>query len=128
MSVMSRIRNNLPLVAVVIAIAILAFTVSDFLNQFFSGSSAPEDAGVISGRVISAQDFQTRYQQALANQRAQTPTGTINSTQEMQVLDQTWNQMVTEIVYDNELKDIGLKVTGAELVDIFTGPNMSSLC
>ncbi len=125
MSVMSRIRNNLPLVAVVIAIAILAFTVSDFLNQFFSGSRAPEDAGVIAGRVISAQDFQTRYQNALASAKAQSPNGIIPDQQELQILDQTWNQLVTEIVYGDELDKVGLNVTGAELVDIFTGKNMS---
>jgi peptidyl-prolyl cis-trans isomerase D len=121
---MSKIRNNLPLVAVVIAVAILAFTVQDSLSRIVGGGSTVNEVGEVAGVTIEVQEFNERYLTQLNNQR---PAGApaLTDIQRNQVLDQAWNQMVSEIIYEKELGKVGLEITGAEMADIFTGRNLS---
>lgn len=122
-SIMSRIRNNIVLVVVLIAVAILAFTVQDTLSNLVGGGGGTSNVGEVAGQEISIQDFNQRYQQQLGNQRA---SGAPTSDQQTnQALDNTWSQMVNEIIVNNEKEEIGLQVTNAELADMFTGRNIS---
>lgn len=124
MSIMSRIRNNIVLVVVLIAVAILAFTVQDTLSNLVGGGGGSSSAGEVAGQEISIQDFNERYQLTLNNMR-QPGSPPLSDAQTNQALDNTWNQMVNEIIINNEKEKIGLDVTGAELADMFTGRNLS---
>lgn len=124
MSIMSRIRNNIVLVVVLIAVAILAFTVQDTLSNLVGGGGGSSSAGEVAGQEISIQDFNERYQLTLNNMR-QPGAPPLSDAQTNQALDQTWTQMVNEIIINKEKEKIGLGVTGAELADMFTGRNLS---
>jgi peptidyl-prolyl cis-trans isomerase D len=121
---MSRIRNNIVLVVVLIAVAILAFTVQDTLSNLVGGGGGTSNVGEVAGQEISIQDFNERYQLLLNNQRSP-GAPPLTDQQVNQTLDNTWSQMVNEIIINNEKEEIGLQVTGAELADMFTGRNVS---
>lgn len=124
MSIMSRIRNNIVLVVVLIAVAILAFTVQDTLSNLIGGGGGSNTVGEVAGQEISIQEFNERYQLLLNNQR-QPGAPPLSDQQVNQTLDNAWSQMVNEIIVDNEKEKIGLQVTNAELADMFTGRNIS---
>ncbi len=124
MSIMSGIRNNMVLVVVLIAVAILAFTVQDTLSNLVGGGGSVNEVGEVAGQSISVQEFNERYQLLLSNQRAP-GAPPLDDRQINQTLDNAWTQMVNEIIINNEKEEIGLQVTGAELADMFTGRNIS---
>lgn len=114
MSALSMIRNNIGFVVVVIAISLLGFILTDFFSSMGNIVGGPSDAGVVAGETISAREFSERYQQSLRNSN-------LPENQRFFLVDQVWNQMVNEIVFENEYERVGLQITGAEVYDMFTG-------
>ncbi|RMG17954.1 MAG: hypothetical protein D6730_23440 [Bacteroidetes bacterium] len=114
MSALSTIRNNMGIVVVVVAISLLGFILTDLFSSMGNMLGGVPDAGVIAGKTITAQEFQERYQQASQNSN-------LPESQRFYLSDQVWNQMVNEIVFEQEFEKIGLKISGEEVYDMFTG-------
>ncbi|GAB4402983.1 MAG: hypothetical protein OHK0039_01570 [Bacteroidia bacterium] len=108
------------LIAIVIFVALLAFTLTDFLSGITRIISGPPDAGVVAGESVPDQTYRARVNDILARSG-----GSGDEVRSGQLRDQVWNQMVSEIVFDRELEDVGLEVTGAEIYDMFAGANIS---
>ncbi|MEM8897379.1 MAG: SurA N-terminal domain-containing protein [Bacteroidota bacterium] len=118
MSILSRIRNNMGLVVVVIAIATLGFILTDFLTGATRGPQGPRPVGEIAGRTITAADFEERYQAELQRYPS------LPESQRGFIMDQVWNQMVSEILYEKEFEKHGIEISGDEVYDMFTGKNI----
>ncbi|MEM7514921.1 MAG: SurA N-terminal domain-containing protein, partial [Bacteroidota bacterium] len=109
MSILSRIRNNMGLVVVVIAIATLGFILTDFLTGATRGPQGPRPVGEIAGRTITAADFEERYQAELQRYPS------LPESQRGFIMDQVWNQMVSEILYEKEFEKHGIEISGDEV-------------
>jgi peptidyl-prolyl cis-trans isomerase D len=120
MSALSRIRENIGLVAIIIFIALLAFILTDFISGITTVFGGPPEAGTIAGNTITQQEFYERYNNAISNQG-----GTSSEVQNNRVKDQVWQQIVTETVFEEELDNVGLTVTGTEVYDMFVGNNIN---
>ncbi|MEM6263047.1 MAG: SurA N-terminal domain-containing protein [Bacteroidota bacterium] len=126
MSALSSIRNNMGIVIIIVAIALLAFILGDLFSANRGVTARPE-IGTVAGETVSFEDYSQRLNVRLDNARASNPEGSIDDRQRYQIMDQTWNEIVQEISYQKELESAGLEVTGAELADMFVGRNISPI-
>ncbi len=124
MSILSRIRDNIGLVAIIIFIALLAFILTDFVSGVSSIFGGPPSVGSVNGTTISAKEFNDSYTNAMNNYSAQ---GAVTDELRYQVMDQVWTQLVSQSLYDQEFKKVGLQVSGAEVYDMFTGTNINPI-
>jgi len=119
MSILSRIRNNIGLVAVIIAIALMGFILTDLFTSLGGRINTPSNAGSVAGQTITAQEFAERYQNTIAQYG-----GNLNDAQRANIMDNVWNQMASEIAYSEEFEKVGLQISGPEILDMFTGDNI----
>lgn len=128
MSALSMIRNNIGLVAVIIGISLLGFILTDLLSSAnrsggaFQGSS---EAGMVAGQKVSRDRYAERVDQYV--QSRQNQFGSLTPTQRYQAEDDAWNSLVSEIVFEQELEDVGVSISGAEVLDMFVGEKISPL-
>ena len=80
------------------------------------------NVGSINGQDITYQDFSRLVEQYRANQVAQTGQEIPESQMEM-FRDQVWDQLVSQRLIDEKIKDLGIIVTDEEIVSTITGPN-----
>lgn len=114
-SALSRIRENVGLVVIIIAIAIASFVIADF----FKGTSGGPDneIGVVSGQTL---DY-FRVQQKFELYEKNSPPD-IDDQRRNQLKQSAWNDVVNEIVYGQEYDKIGITVTDDEVSKMFLGP------
>ena len=122
MSALSRIRNNIGLVAVIIAIALLGFIMTDLFSSMGNRVSTAPDVGEIAGETISIQEFSERYQNTISQYQ-----GGLTEAQEANVMDNVWNTLVSEKALEYELDKVGLQISGEELHEMFTGDNINPI-
>lgn len=113
MSTLSKIRDNIGLVAIIIFIALVAFILTDLISGINTIVGGLPSAGTVAGETIDWQEYQNRISQ----QGAVGDEATRGS-----VADQVWQQMVDEKVFDAEYKSVGIETSGAEIYDMFTRP------
>lgn len=126
MATIGKIRKHSGWVIAAIGIAMLGFLVSDVVTsgKFNLFSNQPEGIGKIYGENIDPNEFRVKYENAIANYRAQLPPDeSISPALEGQISDEIWNQFVMERIYDKEWAALGLNVTGEEIMDLTVGPN-----
>ena len=122
MSALSRIRNNIGLVAVIIAIALLGFIMTDLFSSMGNRVNTAPDVGEIAGETISIQEFSDRYQNTISQYQ-----GGLTEAQEANVMDNVWNTLVSEKALEYELDKVGLQISGEELHEMFTGDNINPI-
>ena len=118
MSALSRIRNNITLVVIVIGIALVAFILTDLLSSGGGQIQGVSELGSVAGTTIGRREFSERYDRY----RASYPN--INDVLAQNLQDQVWNEMVGEIALDKEFDNVGLKISGEEIYDMFTGKDI----
>lgn len=116
MATLEKIRSKSVLLIVIIGVALLAFIIGDFFTSgrtlFGSGTTVAK----VDGHKLDVMDFQRRME--LHNRQDQ-QTG--RKTDAAQLQQQVINEMVSEALYQDELKRLGLTVTDAELQDLMLG-------
>jgi peptidyl-prolyl cis-trans isomerase D len=120
MAVIGKIRKRSGLLVVVIGVALAAFVLGDFAA---GGGGRPEmNVGSVDGDDISIQDFNMRYEQN-ANAQQQQQESRLSQDEMFRVRENTWNQMIEEIIMGEEYQALGLTVTPEELFDQIQGSN-----
>lgn len=124
MSILSKIRNNMFLIVGIVLVSLVIFV----LNDLFTGSqrfnSGRPAAGSVNGKEITADEFSKLYDIRLTNYTSQ-PGVEVNEALRGQIMDQTWQGLVSEKVFDEEMESVGLRMTSDELADLFVGDNVS---
>lgn len=113
MSTLSKIRDNIGLVAIVIFIALAAFILTDLISSLGNSIGGLPAAGSVAGESIDWQEYQNRISQ----QGAVGDEATRGS-----IADQVWQQMVDEKIFDQEYASLGIETTGEEIYDMFVRP------
>lgn len=126
MATIGKIREKSGLVIILIGVAMLAFVATDLFSSrsmFSSNNQGPKGIGKIYGDEIPPQFFQQKYEMAKQNQKQQMGNAELSPFIEGQISDQIWNQMVASAILERESHELGLEVTGNEIMDLTLGPN-----
>ena len=120
--VIGKIREKSTLLMVMIGGAMLLFVLDPtMLDSLFQGNTT--EVGEIAGETVDGRRFQERVDETIANYKTQTGQTTIDAATTDQLREQTWNQMVRDIVLGQELEAAGVKVSTEELYDMVQGAN-----
>lgn len=127
MATLQTIRNRGGLlVSIVIGLALVAFIVGDALSsgsRFFSSSR--NEVGEIAGESVSIMDYQNKISKNEEMIKMMNGTSALNDEQQTMLRENTWQQMVMDIVMNKEYEELGIDVSGDELYDMLLGENMN---
>ena len=127
MATLQKIRSKGPFLVIVIGLALFAFIAGDAW-QVLQPHQNQQDAGIVNGKKISAQEFQqmveeyTKVQELLYGSR-------ISDEALTQMRDNVWKSYVTYELIKEEADKLGLTVTDSEIQNMIkegTSPLLSS--
>ena len=117
MGIIGSIRKHSGWAVAIVGIAILAFILGDLTKN---GNSIP-DVGKVNGETMTSQRFNELVSEMESNYRIQQQTTQVPAEMENQIREQVWQQFVEETLMEEQTSRMGLKVTTAELNDMYTG-------
>ncbi len=125
MALINKIREKSGFAIGAIALGMLIFIVlGDLLgsrSRFFGGPD--RTMGTIGGESVDYDEFNAAFEkqkQGFVNQQQKQP----NDQEAAQLRDQTWNQLISQKMLDEQFGALGLMVTEKELVDMVQGQNL----
>ncbi len=124
MSIIQDIRDKYAKVAVVaIALALIGFILTDYFSGRGGGATGggSKSLGSINGTSVNATEFAKKVEAMEVNMRNQ---GYPASMATSQAVDEVWKQEINNVVLQDELDKLGMKIGKKELGDILYGPNM----
>jgi len=122
MAVIGTIRKQSGFLVIIIGIALAAFVLGDFARGGRMGSREV-NIGVIDGEEITIMDFNKKVDQNIEASKQQQKKERLTSEETYRLRNDTWKQMVNQILLKNEYDALGLTVTSDELFDMIQGPN-----
>jgi len=125
MGIMSFLRNRAGYILVgAIGFAIVAFLIGDVVH--YGGSFMGGDrttVGEVAGEKINFDEFKAQVDENEANFKQQMGQATLNPQMASYVLENTWNQKISEVLLNKEVERLGLSVGEQEREDMITGKN-----
>lgn len=121
MTVLAKIRNRAGLLIAVVGIALLTFILQSALesgNYFFS---TRDSVGEIGGKTISYREFDAKVQEAIEAQKRNTGKSALTDSEIDGVVQQTWGQMLNDLVMKKEYASLGIAVSEDELYESMLG-------
>ena len=125
MGIMSFLRNRAGIIIVgAIGFAIVAFLVSDAVQMggSFMNSNQTE-VGEVDGEAIPVVQFNEQVELNTNNFKQQMGQNNLDPQMTSYVIENTWNQSVTKLLMNKEIRRLGLQVSKNELNDLITGKN-----
>lgn len=117
MATLQKIRSKGPLLVIVIGLALFAFIAGDAWKVLQPHQGA-QNAGVIDGDKITAQDFQKLVEEYSEVIKFTSGLNALNDDQLTQVKDQVWQNLVNSKLIKKETDKLGLTVSKEELQDV----------
>lgn len=121
MAVIGNIRKHSTFLIIIIGVALAAFVLGDFAKG--SGGSREVNIGSVAGEDITIMDFNVKVDQSIQNTKQQQNKERLTTDEIYRLKDDTWKQIVREILMEKEYEALGLTVTTEELFDLVQGPN-----
>jgi peptidyl-prolyl cis-trans isomerase D len=122
MAVIGSIRKRSALLVIIIGVALAAFVLGDFTMGRRSGRQ-DMNVGIVEGEKITYTEFNYKVDQNIQATKQQQNKERLTPEETFQMQNDTWNQMVTEILLKKEYEELGLDVTVDELDDLIRGAN-----
>ena len=120
MAAIGSIRKHSTLLVVVIGGALAAFVLGDFLKR---SHHRDVNAGMVNGTEITIMDFNNQVDKNIESIKKQQQRNSLTTDETFRVRQQTWDQMVRDILMKNEYKELGVEVTADEMFDLIQGKN-----
>lgn len=120
MAVIGRIRKHSGLAVIFVGVAIAAFVLSDL---FRATPSQYKNVGVVDGVEIPFSEFNYKVEENIEAQKMNQQKENLTFGEAFTVRNNTWDQMVNEIIMDQEFAELGLNVSSDELFDLIQGNN-----
>src|SRR5690606_38082216 len=126
MGIMGFLRNRAGMLVVwAIGFALVAFLLGEIIPQLLSNMGASQnEVGVINGEAIDYPTFNSEVEMGLNNMRQQMG-GNVNSQMNSYIVENVWNQRISQQLLEEEVERIGLDVGSSELNDLVSGQNPS---
>ncbi|MBK9402579.1 MAG: SurA N-terminal domain-containing protein [Bacteroidetes bacterium] len=124
MAVIEKIRGKAGLLIGIVGFSLTAFILGDFFstrNGFMSGSDST--VGEIKGKKVNIMDFEARVQTQVDNYKLQSSNETVDQNTMDQLREQSWNQLINEMVMNPQFEKLGLTCSPKELLDMVQGKN-----
>ncbi len=118
MAIIGEIRKHYWLLVAIIGVALLLFVLSDFQRKNGKQSNT---IGTVAGEKIAINEFNKRVEENTELQKANSGKGNLTAEENYQVRQQTWNQVVNEIVMNKQYDKLGVAVSVEELDDLIRG-------
>ena len=126
MPLMTKIRDNLgKMFLAAFSVAFIGYMVLDWgmdLANLKSGRGASDVVGKINGQTITYREFSDLLKRATDAQKKQTGQDPDDEV-ERQLRSQVWNTLLSQVLIDQEIDRLGIKVTDKEVVDLVRGSN-----
>jgi len=124
MALIGDIRKRSGLLIVIVGVALAAFVLGDL----FSGGPRQRafNIGVVEGEEIPILAFNQRLEENLNMRRQNLGRENLTLQEQYNVRQNTWEEMVREIILGKEYKSIGLHISTEELDDLVRGPEPHS--
>lgn len=125
MGIMSFLRNRAGIIVIVaIGFAIVAFLIGDAVQVggSFMGANRNE-VGEVAGETISIEDFNKRVDLNTNNFKQQMGQNDMNAQMTSYIVENSWNQAISEILLGKEAKRLGIQVSRNELNEMVSGNN-----
>jgi peptidyl-prolyl cis-trans isomerase D len=103
-----------------VGVAIAAFVLGDIGKQTWN---PVPPMGEIAGEKIAGKDFELKVEENLKFAKQSAKKENLTSEETFQVRQNTWSQMVNEIVMNNAYEELGLTITEDELTEQIQGKN-----
>lgn len=125
MGIMTFLRNRAGLLVVwAIGIALVAFLLGEIIPQMLGNMNANQNQiGEINGEEIEYLTFNQEVEAGINNMRQQM--GGSNDQMSAYVVENVWNQYISNALLEEEVDKIGLSVGSSELNDMVSGQNPS---
>lgn len=120
MAIIGEIRKHYWLLVAIIGVALLLFVLSDFQRK--SGKQT-DTIGDIAGEKIAISEFNKKVEDNTEIQKANTGKENLTAEENYQIRQQTWQQIVNEIIMNKQYDMLGISVSVEELEDLITGKN-----
>lgn len=120
MAIIGRIRKHSGLAVIIVGVAIAAFVIGDFGKKRAKGVN---EVGVINGEAIPYQEFNGKVEDAIEAQKQNNQTDKITDDETYSIRQNTWNQMVKNVLMQEEYDELGINVSPEELTDQVEGRN-----
>ena len=120
MGIIGSIRKHSWIAVALVGIAILAFIAGDKVFDIFKKDNR-DLVGKVDGSVMNWARFNELVTEMEDNYKMQQQTTQVPAEMELQIRDQVWQQFVDETLMEEQTSMLGLKVTSAEVSDMYTG-------
>ena len=121
MAMMAKMRSLAPAFILTVGVLFVLFMVISDSNVMRALGGRTNDVGSVNGRDISYKEFQSRLD---AERQARQKAGNdVDDENIDQFRDEVWNKMVNEILLDQQIEKMGIKVTDDEVKDAILGDN-----
>lgn len=124
MALIGDIRKRSGLLTILIGLALALFVLGDFLsNRNMGRGRGVNTIGEINGDKMLITDYNSRVDQNLEARRINSGKENLTAEEQFQVRQQTWEQMLSEVLLQEQVSEIGVTVTTEELDDLIRGKN-----
>ncbi len=120
MAAIGSIRKHSTLLVIVIGGALVAFILGDFMKK---RNRRDVNAGKVNGVEITIMDFNKKLDENIENTKRQQRVKSLSTNETFRLREQTWEQMVRQILMGQQYKDLGITVSTDEMFDLIQGPN-----
>jgi peptidyl-prolyl cis-trans isomerase D len=122
MGIMTRMRNNMPVILIGLVIVFIITIVFEWGMDYLGMSRQSDTVGKIEGKKISYQQFSELVREQTEQYKKQSQKDP-DENMTRQIREQVWNNLVTQSLLDRETKRAGITVTDQEIVDWVRGEN-----
>jgi len=120
MAIIGEIRKHYWLLVAIIGVALLLFVLSDFQRK---QGKQTNTVGIIAGEKIAITEFNKKVDENSEMQKANSGKENLTAEESYQIRQQTWQQVVNEIVMNKQFDMLGVSVSVDELNDLIRGNN-----
>lgn len=125
MAAIGTIRNKMGgILIVVLVIAMISFLFMDIGGPGGNAGQGITEIAVVNGEPITTIEFNQRFEQNLQNIRNQSGNANISDSERNLVRDNTYNELVSEKLFERIYAKAGITVSEAEYADMLSGKNI----
>jgi peptidyl-prolyl cis-trans isomerase D len=123
MGLMNRMRDKTHIILIILVLAFLATIVFEWgMNYLGLRGSTITEFGSVNGQEIKYSDFENQVQFAIEQQKKQTGQDPDETVVGM-IRDQVWDQMVTQMLVQQQIKKLGITVSDQEILNwVYNSP------
>jgi len=120
MAIIGRIRKHSGLAVIIVGVAIAAFVIGDFGKKRMKSTN---EIGSVNGEAIPYQEFNSKVEESIQLQKDNSGNDKITDEETYTIRQDTWNNLVKEVLMQSEYDELGITVSSDELFDQVQGKN-----